>query len=58
MWIRIQLRTFVSTGAVARAIDITGAEDSFIAALISALGVGCSGTMAVAFTQLAAGNYR
>ncbi|MCU6792839.1 hypothetical protein OB236_11980 [Paenibacillus sp. WQ 127069] len=51
MWIRIQLRTFVPTGAVARPIDITGAEDSFIAVLISALGVGCSGTMAVAFTQ-------
>ncbi|CAN7393044.1 PfkB family carbohydrate kinase [Paenibacillus sp. LjRoot153] len=54
MWIENQLCTFVPTEAVAPPIDITGAGDSFNAALISALGAGCSGTMAVAFSHLAA----
>ncbi|NOU91907.1 hypothetical protein GC093_01465 [Paenibacillus sp. LMG 31456] len=54
MWIEIQLCTFVPTEAVAPPIDITGAGDLFNAALISVLGVGCSRTMAVAFSHLAA----
>jgi rfaE bifunctional protein kinase chain/domain len=54
VWIENQSCTFVPTEAVAPPIDITGAGDTFNAAFISALGVGCSGEVAVAFAHLAA----
>lgn len=54
MWIENESCAFVPTEAVAPPIDITGAGDTFNAAFISALGVGCSGTEAVAFAHLAA----
>ncbi len=54
MWIENETCAFVPTEAVAPPIDITGAGDTFNAAFISALGVGCSGTTAAAFSHLAA----
>ena len=54
VWFENQSCTFIPTTAVAPPIDITGAGDTFNAALISALGIGCRGEEAVEFAHLAA----
>lgn len=54
LWVEDGQCAFVPTAAVAPPVDITGAGDTFHAALIAALGAGASGPEAVAFSHLAA----
>jgi rfaE bifunctional protein kinase chain/domain len=54
VWIQDGKCTYVPTQPVGPPLDLIGAGDTFNAALLSALGAGCSGEEAVAFSHLAA----
>lgn len=54
LWIDNGACTYLPTEAVTAPINMIGAGDTFNAALLSALGVGCSGEAAVQFAHLAA----
>jgi len=54
LWIEDQQTVYIPTNEVEPPIDIVGAGDCFTASLMSALGAGCSGPVAVAFAHLGA----